>query len=660
MNRRQSTYQIIEAIGHGGMANVYRARDTDLEREVAIKELSEELSEKERFVHLFLSEARKMASISHPNVLPIFSIDDPGEQPPRLIMELAEISLGDQFDGQPQEPLRVERVGRQILLGLEAIHGEQLVHRDIKPGNILYGRGFYKIADFGIATDGEAQTQLLATPKFMAPEVLHRPHLVGAPSDLYSLGLVLYEALVGTDRFEAAAMQVVDDEVAAGDGIRSQQGSDSSDDGEAGSAIHRKQLWRSFHGGPGELPPSHELDAGIPEALSIWISRLVRKEISERFQSAREALAALDPGRGETRGTMSYGPESTQRIDRSSGDAGKGTRRWILGLCLGVFLTAASLLFGYQRQWITVDVSSQPAGAVVEVEGEVRGRTPWQSSLKVGSSVSLLSPGFETLDLVVEGRSSRTLDGVLVWKPVQLRSRPKGASVIVDGKELGKTPLNFIGQGAGTEVVLELAGFESEVLRLEPGQATSEILLSRSWPELPGTIPLTAPSQLIEQLLAFVSEESESSLVLAGGSGAVFFHQSLQLVAEVSETRHAVVFLLFSNGDGAVIYPSPRGGALRLEANRATTLPLARHREQGFRLEADEPAGKDVAFLLTSPRPLQGFPEGDPLASWMTSFPFHQGDTESPALALVRWVAEQRQSGQNVELVMSEIQVVDE
>lgn len=636
-------YERKETLGHGGMANVYRAWDVSLKRDVAIKELSEEFAESERFVHLFLSEGHKMASINHPNVLQIYDSDDDGQQPPRLVMELAESTLADQIGTTASEPVLVERVGRQVLQGLEAIHKKDLVHRDIKPANIFYsGDGIYKIGDFGIATDGEEHTQLLATPKYMAPEVLSRPHLVGPASDLYSLGLILYEALVGSARFEEVVTRVVDAETAA-----------VAPPPPPGA---RKQLWRMFHGSGGDLPAPHTLDSEIPKSLSRWISKLTRKNISERFGSCREALATLD--RGTSAGTEQiYGAEVTQPVEPEPKKRLGGLQIGLLAALAVMLLGAGIFLYGlYNRP--TVEITSEPEGAAIYFEGKEVGQTPMTERMRVGATVELRLEGFEAAEATLEDRKAPLLHVPLKWRPVMIRSEPEGARLIADGEERGLTPFAFVGQGTQMQVSLEREGYETESFEVEPGHEPPVKVLKPRLPVLPQAEAAASPDRLADALRGFLTAGSDNRLAVDGSDDSrVRFGQLIRLRAEVRETAHAALFLLFSTGDAVVLYPSRRAGALRLEAGETAVLPRPVDARSGYRLEASEPAGRDLAFLLTSRDPLPEPPTGQPLGRWATQFAFAGGD-RSPALALVRWAAGVRHAEpQGTELVMTEILV---
>jgi serine/threonine protein kinase len=196
-------YRIEGTLGQGGMAAVYLAHDSELDRAVAIKVLAEHLSSDGAFHQRFLREARMAAKLSHPNIVHVY---DQGEENgrPFIVMEYVDgPTLGDELKRNgPLQPGRVVDLALQICGGLEHAHASGLVHRDIKPGNLLLREdGTVKIADFGIARAAQATklTQIgsvLGTAAYLAPEqAAGEP--VTAAADIYSLGCVLFELLTG-------------------------------------------------------------------------------------------------------------------------------------------------------------------------------------------------------------------------------------------------------------------------------------------------------------------------------------------------------------------------------------------------------------------------------------------------------------------------------
>lgn len=206
--RLADRYELVDVVGRGGMGEVWAARDLRLGRRVAVKLLSPALASEAGVRERFEAEARAAARLSHPNVVQVF---DSGEHDgtPYLVMELLPgRTLADDVALGPLDPEAVRRIGIEVLGALEASHAAGILHRDIKPGNVLLAAdGTAKVGDFGIAksTEGLNLTStgmIVGTAAYLAPE-----RVAGQPatprSDLYAVGVVLYEALSGRKPFEA-------------------------------------------------------------------------------------------------------------------------------------------------------------------------------------------------------------------------------------------------------------------------------------------------------------------------------------------------------------------------------------------------------------------------------------------------------------------------
>jgi serine/threonine protein kinase len=196
-------YQVEDVLGGGGMALVYRARDEELDRPVAIKLLADNLAADEAFRKRFLREARLAAQLAHPNVVQVY---DSGEADgrPYIVMEYVEgETLADLLSRRGRlPPAEAVELALQVCSGLEHAHRAGLVHRDIKPQNLLIrGDGTVKIVDFGIARSarGTRLTEtgsVLGTAAYLAPEQAAGEEVTPA-ADVYALGVVLYELLAG-------------------------------------------------------------------------------------------------------------------------------------------------------------------------------------------------------------------------------------------------------------------------------------------------------------------------------------------------------------------------------------------------------------------------------------------------------------------------------
>lgn len=219
--RRFPQLEILEFLGQGGMGMVYKARQPRLDRLVALKILSPEVARQPAFTERFGREARALAKLSHPGIVAIYDFGNVGEDY-FLMMEYVDgVTLREMIKARELRPAQALALVVQICEALQSAHDQGVVHRDIKPGNILVDRkGRVKIADFGLAklidpeTDAVALTaehHVMGTPHYMAPEQMTHPLLVDHRADIYSLGVVFYEMLTGSlpvGRFEPPSQKV--------------------------------------------------------------------------------------------------------------------------------------------------------------------------------------------------------------------------------------------------------------------------------------------------------------------------------------------------------------------------------------------------------------------------------------------------------------------
>lgn len=255
-------YEIIEKVGSGGMADVYKARCHRLNRFVAIKVLKAEYSNDTSFVLKFRAEAQSAAGLSHPNIVNVYDVgDDDGLH--YIVMELVEgITLKSFIERKGRLEIKeAVGIGIQIAQGLEAAHDNHIIHRDIKPQNIIISReGKVKVTDFGIAkaaTSNTINSNAMGSVHYISPEQA-RGGYSDEKSDIYSLGITLYEMLSGTVPF-------------AGENTVSV------------ALLHIQ----------GEATPLRQLNPQIPYSLEQIVAKCMEKKPERRYLSASELITDL-------------------------------------------------------------------------------------------------------------------------------------------------------------------------------------------------------------------------------------------------------------------------------------------------------------------------------------------------------------------------------
>jgi serine/threonine-protein kinase len=208
-------YELVRRIGTGGMGAVYEAIQSDLGRRVALKVLHTHLSLEPTLIERFRREALAAAALGHPNIVSVSDLQNPPDHPPFLVMELLTgLSLKQAILANgPIEPRRVAHIAAQVLSALGAAHSARIVHRDVKPDNIVLidttaMRDFVKVLDFGVAKLSRENVEgltvagaILGTLSYMAPEQARGEELDGR-ADVYSVGACMYHALTGKKPFD--------------------------------------------------------------------------------------------------------------------------------------------------------------------------------------------------------------------------------------------------------------------------------------------------------------------------------------------------------------------------------------------------------------------------------------------------------------------------
>src|SRR5271166_3829085 len=262
-------YRVISRLGSGGMADVYLAQDQLLGREVAVKLLHHHFAEDQEFVERFRREASSAAALSHPNIVGIFDRGEwngtyyiameyvPGRSLKALVRETG-----------PLDPVVAIDTVIQILRAARFAHKRGVIHRDLKPHNVILDEdGRARVTDFGIARAGASDMTLtgsiMGTAQYLSPEQA-QGHTVSASSDLYSVGVILYELLTGVVPFE----------------------------GETAVAIALKQV-------SAEPTPPSALNPALPQTLDAVVLRALAKDPAQRYADADELIAALEHERAK-------------------------------------------------------------------------------------------------------------------------------------------------------------------------------------------------------------------------------------------------------------------------------------------------------------------------------------------------------------------------
>lgn len=311
-----SRYELLEKLGVGSFATVYRARDNELNREVAVRQIHPQYLDDPRFLDRYWAEAQLLGSVQHPHIVTIYDLV---RSKGWLVLELMQANLRDRLAGRPMDLRALRTTLIHALKALKYLHSRGIIHGDINPANLMVDhRKRVKVGDFGIArrvarTDGSVSR---GAAKYMAPEVLSGEIAnVGPSSDLYSLGFSCYELLCG-----AAFADLFP-------GLNPQQG-------------NAQAAWMMWHAAPDrKLPPISRVMEGVPPDLAAVIERLIEKNPKARFQSADEVLAQLGDD------TKTSDRESTTNDIATTEQKSAGPRWWVVALFAVSCLASLSMLF---------------------------------------------------------------------------------------------------------------------------------------------------------------------------------------------------------------------------------------------------------------------------------------------------------------------------
>lgn len=389
-----SHYRLLALIGVGGMGEVYRAEDTRLRREVAIKLLHPEAAASREWLGRFTREARLASSLQHPHICTIHELGEHAGQPFIVMERLEGATMRELIEGSPLVPSRVLGFARQIAEALDAAHRRGIIHRDIKPANLLVCDGDHvKVLDFGLARLAgddapgpmslSGQVPIHATPHghalplhltqtgvamgtvfYMSPEQA-RGDPLDARTDLFSLGAVLYEMATGRRAFDGDDIPQV-----------------------LGKIVN------------GVFVPPRTLNPGVPRGLDAIIVRLLAADAAQRYQTAGELLADVQRA-AETSAPTPAATPNTRHVARDS----RGRLLRGAGLAASVVLVAASV--GYP--WLTRRSAglTERDSIVIGPFENTTGNAVFDATLAAALRVQLGQSPF--LDIVSDQRIGETL-----------------------------------------------------------------------------------------------------------------------------------------------------------------------------------------------------------------------------------------------------------
>ena len=277
-------YRIEKEIGRGGMARVYLAQDPNFNRAVAIKVLASQFSAHDTIRTRFLREAKTIAALEHAAIVPVYDFGE-DENQPYLVMR--HMSGGSLADKQVEESLSLAQavsIALRMCAALDAAHARGVVHRDIKPGNILFdSQGEAYLSDFGIAKISDASAQLtgkafIGTPAYFSPEQAERGKEINGRTDIYALGVVFFEMLSGEKPFDA--------------------------DTPLGIVLQHVNE---------PVPAIHEIKDGLPGGVQQILEKAMHKQPEKRYQTPGQMAASLrsllDPAAGLNQNAAAADPQ---------------------------------------------------------------------------------------------------------------------------------------------------------------------------------------------------------------------------------------------------------------------------------------------------------------------------------------------------------------
>jgi serine/threonine-protein kinase len=546
-------YKIVEEIGHGGMATVYKGYQPSLNRYVAVKVLARELAKDEVFRKRFKREAEAVAKLSHPNIVPIYDFDEePSLEALYIVTELVEGSLKERL-GRPMEKEEAIRIAAEVARALDYAHRQGIVHRDVKPSNILLAKdGRAMLTDFGIAkmVAGTQYTETgrsIGTPTYMSPEQAKGQRIDGR-SDIYSLGIVLYEMLTGRPPF------IADTPI---------------------SVLHKQVYEKPF--------PPRRFNPKIPRNLERIILKALAKERERRFRTAGDMARALEeaitpripfPSISRPKAvTLKYPPEEAPTIAAplpkkgtpvgrlakativGTIRLGKGVGTLLLHLALWILKTTATLIFLAAILAIVLTLASSfglsflSERAIKGIDWNLDYLVPGKNIIREADTEEAVNTFIHpyTLDAVTEvdidfiPPNIIEVSGMIRGKRVTIEcslEKKKGEEVVLRLERLNGYPLYIVGGivsrgiNRGLNSILEEAPAEIEEIWVEEEEIVIMAAGGLAPTPTPTSIitPISTPTPLVEFGFFYTVQEGDTIAKIARRYGT-----SVEAIVEAND-----------------------------------------------------------------------------------------------------------------------------
>jgi len=453
------SYRILEVIGRGGMGVVFKAIDTSLEKIVALKMVDPFLARDESFVKRFKTEAKALARLENPNIVRVFALRET-ESGLFMVMEYVEAKpLSNCIsENGPFSTSEAISITKQLLNAIGHAHKVGVIHRDIKPSNILFcSDGSVKVTDFGLAKvikqKGPASTVTqtrAGTLYYMSPEQVKGLKNVDERSDLYSLGMTVYEMLVGRVPFDKT---------------------------DSDFTIQKKIV-------DGEIPSPLKFDAKIPKKFTKIILKSIDKDPEKRYQKAEEMIEALNTFERE------LNPEKKTFEPKQSTVKPLYKQPVFFISAFSVILIIALIYSLFLLPGATVSenaylsISTEPDNAEIIFNDEAIGYTPIEEFIikKEGENkIQIKKQGYASIDTLftIASGESKEFDFKLTktgTEKLSITTNPDGAMLYLDSKYIGTSPLeNFAVDPGKFPLKIEKLGFISldTSLTVQKGAANS-------------------------------------------------------------------------------------------------------------------------------------------------------------------------------------------